>query len=330
MKPYEEGQEMWSVYVRRSLITVTMLALVGCGEKRADDEVVRVEPEPAVVQETTTAITTERKVRVEPPTIIEEHPKASVEIPPTPPATATETTTTAVTPVPTTARGNNLELTAPIRPITTNPFEVRGRARTFENHVTIRVLDENKKILVETHATATGDLGQLNPFHRSIILTRPPGKEVTVELLDHSAKDGSLRERVAQTVAYEVPDTSMKLYFSAPGSGTDCTRVVAAERPAPKSKSMIRATVEALMAGPSMAEMKRGLSAPFPRGASIRGVNLRDGVAIVDFDESMRNVGGACRAQALRAMIEKSLGDIAGVKSVEIRAGGSRELALQP
>lgn len=291
------------------LIIVTTLALGGCRPREAAP-VPATDGAPTTTAPSATADPPAASVTVEPPIIIEEAPTPADA--PSAPAT-----------------GKNLELIAPTSSVSTNPFQVRGRARTFENHVTIRVLDAQKRQVAETYATATGELGQMNPFTARVMLTRSPGTEITIELLDFSAKDGSVRERVSRTVPYAAPDTRMQLYFSAAGSSTDCTKVVAVARAVPKTSSRIRATVEALLTGPTEAERARGLSAPFPTGVSIRGVNLKGTTAIVDFSDSMRSVGGSCRAQALRAMIEKSLRAIDGVNEVQIRAGGS-EPALQP
>lgn len=293
------------------LIIVTMLAFGAC----------TTEPEPRGATDAQPERT--RTDTAAPSTGASEEPRSQT----VPTATIVEEAPTQ--PAPAAARGRNLELIAPAASVSANPFEVRGRARTFENHVTIRVLDAQRRKIAETYATATGDLGQMNPFTASVMLTRSPGREVTIELLDFSAKDGSVRERVTRTVPYEAPDVPMQLYFSAAGGG-DCTKVVAVSRRLPNTPSRIRATVEALLDGPTAEEKRSGLTAPFPRGVSIRGVNVKDGVAIVDFNEAMRNVGGSCRAQALRAMIVKSLLAIEGVRAVEIRADGSKDLALQP
>lgn len=227
-------------------------------------------------------------------------------------------------------RRGNLELLEPDRPISASPFVVRGRARTFENHVTIRVRGEEGEIVLDTYATAAGDLGEMNPFARELFLPKHPGKRMTVELLDHSAKDGSVTERVARTVDFSVDASTVTLHFSKPSAAGDCQVTVPVRRTIPKTRSMIRAAVEALIAGPLPRERREQLAAPFPDGTAVRAVNFRNGTATVDFGPGMTNVGGSCRAMALRTMIEKTLLEIPGVERVEIRANGSAELALQP
>lgn len=68
----------------------------------------------------------------------------------------------------------------------------------------------------------------------------------------------------------------------------------------------------------------------FPRGSALRGVNLRNGVLTVDFNERLQNVGGSCAAQAIRASVTETVRRVPGVQRVVITAGGSADLALQP
>ncbi|HEY5611323.1 MAG TPA: GerMN domain-containing protein, partial [Thermoanaerobaculia bacterium] len=105
---------------------------------------------------------------------------------------------------------------------------------------------------------------------------------------------------------------------------------VAVEREYPATQSIARFLVEALLAGPTPEQSARSATAPFPRGAAVRSLNLRDGILTVDFDDAMSNVGGSCRALALRAMLERTLGGLNGGAKVRITANGREETALQP
>lgn len=229
---------------------------------------------------------------------------------------------------------HNLELLhpAPGESVLTNPIVVEGRARTFENHVSIELLDEKGVLLRKSYATATGDLGTLNPFRAELFVPRTPGRFVTVRLLDYSAKDGSVREQIDRRVPFTVESRAVTLSFSKKLADPrdECNRVQTVTRELPVSRSALRAIVEALLAGPTEQEKRSGATDPFPPGATVREVNLRDGRAIVDFDERMVSVGGSCRAIAIRASVEQTLRAVPGVRSVEIRAGGSAAEALQP
>jgi hypothetical protein len=205
-----------------------------------------------------------------------------------------------------------------------NPLIVKGRARTFENTVVVRARSGND-VLKEIPATAVGEIGQYNPYTAHVWLTRHPGKELTVEAFEYSARDGSVQSLDSQTVRYTVPPVSAKLHFPA----GDCTRFVEIERAIPKSISMARLLVEALIDGPTAVE-QHGASAVFPRGSAVRSVNLRDGVLTVDFNERLQNVGGSCAVQAIRESVSRTLRQLPTVKNVVITAGGREDLALQP
>lgn len=207
-----------------------------------------------------------------------------------------------------------------------NPIVVTGRARTFENNVVLRARDASDRLIVETFTTSAGEMGNHNPFEAQLWVTRDPGPRVTIEALEYSAKDGSPRSLTKKTTAYSVEPVEMTLMFPA----GDCTRIEPFARRIPKSKSMARLLIEALIAGPTDAEKSKGASAAFPQGSQVRSVNLRDGVLTVDFNERLQNVGGSCAAQAIRDSVTKTLQRLPSVKNVVITAGGSEALALQP
>jgi hypothetical protein len=197
-----------------------------------------------------------------------------------------------------------------------NPVVVTGRARTFENNVALRVRDARGASIAETFTTATGEMGQHSPFRGAIYVTRDPGPSITVEALEYSARDGSEQSLVSVTRPYGVERIDVQLYLP----NADCTGVVAHTRRLPKSISMARLLVEALMAEP----------APFPKESRVESINLRDGILTVDFNARLQNVGGACAAQMIRQSVTRTLQALPSVKKVVITAGGSEGLALQP
>ncbi|HEX6178256.1 MAG TPA: Gmad2 immunoglobulin-like domain-containing protein [Thermoanaerobaculia bacterium] len=204
----------------------------------------------------------------------------------------------------------------------TNPVVVEGRARTFENNVVIRLKDARGRLIRESFTTAMGDMGQHNPYRAELFVTRDPGGSITVEALEYSAKDGSERSLVSKSVDYGIEHVDVDLFFHDPKrSPTDCKRVYATKQRMPKSISMARLAVEALIDHPSSA---------FPRGAAVRSIALRDGTVTVDFNERLQNVGGSCAAQAIRSSVDSTLRQLPTVQRVIIRAGGSEKLALQP
>jgi spore germination protein GerM len=167
-------------------------------------------------------------------------------------------------------------------------------------------------------------MGHHNPFEAQLWLVRNPGGRVAVEAFEYSAKDGSVQKLTRKSVDLAIEPIRVTLYFPL----SDCGQVTAFTRELPKSTAMARLLVEALLAGPVAAE--RGATSPFPEGSDLRSVNLREGVLTVDFNERLQNVGGSCRAVAIREAVTRTLGQLPTVKRVVITAGGREDLALQP
>jgi hypothetical protein len=207
-----------------------------------------------------------------------------------------------------------------------NPLVISGTARTFENNVVLRARAADGTVIAEGSTTATGEMGQHSPYRGSLWLTREPGKDVVVEALEYSAKDGSETNLVQVRKVFAVAPVEAVLYF--PDEG--CTGVKPYTRRIPKSISMARLLTEALVKGPTAAERKKGAAVAFPEHSAVQSVNLRDGVLTIDFNERLQNVGGSCRAQMIRESVTRTLLELPAVKKVVITAGGSEPLALQP
>lgn len=254
-----------------------------------------------------------------------------VESTPTPDSTSVGAPSPSVTQPPATARNVTLESPREEDPIRSNPLRISGTARTFENHVSVRLRDEEGQIIARSFTTARGDPGTFNPWEVEVFMTSWPGRRVIVEAFDVSAKDGSEQSLVKASAPLAVEPRELELYFHDPKRApNDCSQVFPVKRRAPSSVSLARLVVEALIAGPLPFEAGEPATSQFPRGSRVRGITIKSGVATVDFSEELRNVGGSCRAQAIRASVERSLKAIPGITRVVITAGGSEELALQP
>jgi hypothetical protein len=207
-----------------------------------------------------------------------------------------------------------------------NPLVISGRARTFENNVVLRARDAAGKTIAEGFTTSNGEMGTHNPFRGSLWLTRHPGQRIVVQALEYSAKDGSETNVATLERPFGIDAIEARLFFP----DESCTNTRPFVRRLPKTVSMARLLVEALVAGPTQEEVAGGAATPFPSGSRVQSVNLRDGVLTVDFNERLQNVGGACRAQMIRASVTRTLSELPTVKSVVITAAGSEKLALQP
>jgi Immunoglobulin-like domain of bacterial spore germination/Sporulation and spore germination len=207
-----------------------------------------------------------------------------------------------------------------------NPLVVSGLARTFENNVVLRARAADGSVIVEGFTTATGEMGQHSPYRGSLWLTRQPGNRIIVEALEYSAKDGSETNLTRVERPFNVAPVEATLYFA----DENCTGVKPYTRRIPKSISMARLLVEALVDGPTADERTHGAAVSFPEHSAVQSVILRNGTLTVDFNERLQNVGGSCRAQMIRASVTETLRRLPAVKSVVITAGGSEKLALQP
>ncbi|HEX2120979.1 MAG TPA: Gmad2 immunoglobulin-like domain-containing protein [Thermoanaerobaculia bacterium] len=207
-----------------------------------------------------------------------------------------------------------------------NPVVVSGRARTFENSVSLRIRDAAGRVIAEKATVAVGEMGRHNPYRDALWIARDPGREITVEALEYSARDGSEQSLVSVTKPFGVERIDAALFFA----NDDCTAVAQYTRRMPKSISAARLLVDALIARPTPQEHTAGARGAFPRGSAVASVNLRDGVLTVDFNEVLQNVGGSCRTQMIRDSVTRTLLRLPNVRRVVIAAGGSEELALQP
>jgi hypothetical protein len=210
----------------------------------------------------------------------------------------------------------------------TNPLTVYGRARTFENTVQVRARDSRGREMMEVFTTSVGEMGHHNPYTARLWIVRDPGPTLTVEAFEYSAKDGSVRSLIAREVQSPAERKPVALLFST--GGNDCTGTREFTRWVPQTVAVARLLVEALVAGPDSAERAAGATSPFPQGSRVQSVVLRDGTLMVDFNERLQNVGGACAAMAIRESVTETLQRLPAVRRVAITAGGNEKPALQP
>ncbi len=111
----------------------------------------------------------------------------------------------------------------------------------------------------------------------------------------------------------------------------DCSLTYAVERVTGGRSDVARAALELLFQGPTEGESTDGFYTSLPAGVTIRSVDIRDGIARVEFDEALeRGVGGSCRVAAIRAQIAQTLMQFPTVDDVIISVDGRVEDVLQP
>lgn len=221
----------------------------------------------------------------------------------------------------------------------TSPLEVRGTAPGgwyFEASFPVRLLDGDGRRIAETPAEAQGEWMTEGPvpFHATLVFPLPATPEGTLVL--ERANASGLPEHDAEVrIAVRFPETvAIRVFFpdSARDPGAlDCRAVHPVGRRVVARGDRARAALEALLAGPTPEERRRGIATAVPEGATLRELTIRDGVAVADFGAGLESgVGGSCRVLAIRAQIERTLRDRPGVRRVVISVDGRTEEALQP
>lgn len=93
---------------------------------------------------------------------------------------------------------------------------------------------------------------------------------------------------------------------------------------------ILRTAIEDLLRGPSDSDTIAGFKTAIPAGVTLRSAKVDGGVAYLDFDSKLDQVAGSCRVNEIRAQIERTAEDAAGVGSVRISVEGRTDDILQP
>lgn len=100
-------------------------------------------------------------------------------------------------------------------------------------------------------------------------------------------------------------------------------KVQPAARTAPAgTKAVLRAALEALLAGPTASERAVGLSTAVPKGTRLRGVTLAANVAIIDFDSTFASGGGTLSMTDRLAQVVYTATQFPGVDAVTFKIDG--------
>ena len=97
----------------------------------------------------------------------------------------------------------NIIISSPTENATvSSPFNVEGKARVFENVVSIKLEDKNGKILFQGATNAQSpEMGQYGPFRKEIKYTTSQTEGI-LEVFESSAKDGSEINKVIIPVKF--------------------------------------------------------------------------------------------------------------------------------
>ena len=235
---------------------------------------------------------------------------------------------------PTAIRSENIVVTSPQSgSMVSSPIVVRGEARTFENTVNVRLSRQDGTVLTEEYTTAQSpDIGQFGPFQIELSYALPSQTAGIIEVFQYSARDGSETDKVTIPVTLQTNDNlSVRIYFNNTTQGTECEQVVPSTRQIPRTQQTARAALEELLKGPTQTEKAAGMVSSINRGVNIQRLTIENGVAYVDFDQTLEaQVGGSCRVAAIRAQITETLKQFDTVDQVIISIDGRTDDILQP
>lgn len=94
------------------------------------------------------------------------------------------------------------------------------------------------------------------------------------------------------------------------------------------AEALLRAALEALLAGPSAGEQAKGLTTEIPQGTRLRGVTVREGVAVIDLSEAIGSGGGSSSMRGRLWQIVYTGSQLPQAQQVRIIIEGQERQAL--
>jgi hypothetical protein len=88
--------------------------------------------------------------------------------------------------------------------------------------------------------------------------------------------------------------------------------------------------IKELLKGPTEMEKKSGFFTSVNPGSKVREIDIIDGVATIDFNQTFNEAAGSCRVQAIRSQVSETLKQFPEIKEVVISVEGRVEEVLQP
>ncbi|MFA6410624.1 MAG: DUF333 domain-containing protein [Candidatus Buchananbacteria bacterium] len=224
------------------------------------------------------------------------------------------------------------------------PLEITGQAKGswfFEASFPIKLLDEKNQVIAQTVATAQGDWMTQNFVDFKAILVgsilSQAGQIPVTLVLERDNPSGLPQndEKISIPLILNQPETTkINIFFGnskLDPEVMDCKKVFAVQKIVPKTLAIGQAALEELLKGPSEADKIAGYFTSINSGVKIQKLTIENGVANVDFDQTLQSgVGGSCKVAAIAAQITETLKQFPTVKKVVISIDGQTEDILQP
>ncbi len=228
--------------------------------------------------------------------------------------------------------------TPAINAFVADQFAVTGRAKATTSSVVINAKDANGALIATTTAKVTVDPNTTyGRFAGTISLRGYQGALVLEVIPNNDASAVVQRQLTAGQPTSSTPppsgNISISVFFTkSSGNLIDCSQVSAVARTIDPNKNAYRQAIEALLAGPTAAELASGYITSIPSGAKLRSITVdAQGKVTADFETSIqKGVAGSCRVGAIRAQIEQTLLQFPEVREVAITVRGDADNVLQP
>jgi len=230
----------------------------------------------------------------------------------------------------------NITVSSPIADATvTNPIHVTGQARVFENVVSWRLLSTDGSELVKgTDYAEAPDMGQFGSFDFWVVVPEVQNKNITLEVYQASAKDGSAIDVVSIPLVLDrINTTDLKLYFhnNVMDPEITCTTVFSVTRKITATILPARAVMIMLLQGPTDLEIANHYSTAIPFRSELNDISISgEGLTTVDLGGAVAEpLGGSCLVAGISAEIENTLKQFDAVKEIKILLNGQED-SLQP
>lgn len=208
-----------------------------------------------------------------------------------------------------------------------------GRWSGFEGQVgRVELIESDGRILGSTPLIIKSDPMKFpTSFEANLIFDTPKEDEISIVFYNENPSGIPENSEVMSFIVKTSTEKSkIKLYFGKEGENS-CTNLFPIEREIIKTEGIARATIEELLMGLTIEEEKEGYFTSINKGVKINSLNIVDGIAKIDFDESMeRGIGGSCRVSAIRQQINQTLMQFSSIKKVIISVDGRTKDILQP
>jgi len=213
----------------------------------------------------------------------------------------------------------------------TSPLRVQGRGRGYEGTIVVEVRDAFQpagRNLGQAVALA-GCCDELVPFDAVVTLSPPSGRTgAIVASTDTGAEHGIvdftvIPVRFAPTSTETDAVTTLRVFLTASSNGSPGP-LVEVRRTVPATTGVLRASLVALLDGPTVEERAAGLMSWFPddTGDAVEAVSITDGQATVRLSYGPEDLPHAAPPDGVLAQLNATVFQFDNVQAVRYELGG--------